>query len=314
MTAICLAPSPWGPLRVSDAHVHFLSHRMTSMLAGQAGKSVDDVIATLGWDPPPEDPAALATRWVGELDRHRIARAALIASLPGDEGSVICATAGHPHRFRGFMMVNPAADRALENASAALAGGHIHALCLFPALHGVPMSDARTLSLVEAASANSAPVFVHCGALSIGFRTKLGLPGATDMTLSSPLALHPLAQRFPRVSFLVPHFGAGLFREALMLADLCPNVFLDTSSSNRWMRYEGSNCDLREVFRCALEVLGPRRLLFGTDSSFFPRGWHAQIFEAQSRALYEIGINDEDAARIFSGNFDTLFPLTTPTP
>ena len=37
----------------------------------------------------------------------------------------------------------------------------------------------------------------------------------------------------------LPHFGAGYFREALMLADLCPNVYLDTSSSNSWMRYEG---------------------------------------------------------------------------
>jgi predicted TIM-barrel fold metal-dependent hydrolase len=308
MTTIRLASSPWGPLRVCDAHVHFLSHRLTSMLAGQAGKSFEAAVATLGWEAPPEDPAALAARWVADLDRHHIARAALIASIPGDEGSVVCAAAAHPARFRGFMMVNPAADRAAENAAAVLAGGNIHALCLFPALHGVPLSDARSVALVEAAAAHSAAVFVHCGALSIGFRMKLGLPGATDMTLSNPLAVHPLAQRFPGVPFILPHFGAGLLREALMLADLCPNVYLDTSSSNRWMRYEGSHCDLREVFRRALEVAGPHRLLFGTDSSFFPRGWHASIFEIQSRALYEIGVNEEDAGRIFSGNFDTLFP------
>ena len=55
---------------------------------------------------------------------------------------------------------------------------------------------------------------------------------------------------------MVPHFGAGYFREALMLADLCPNVYLDTSSSNSWVRYEG--LDLKTVFQRALESWGRR--------------------------------------------------------
>jgi uncharacterized protein len=54
---------------------------------------------------------------------------------------------------------------------------------------------------------------------------------------------------------VIPHFGAGYFREALMVADLCPNVYLDTSSSNGWMRYQTEDLDLARVFRKALEVL-----------------------------------------------------------
>ena len=81
-------------------------------------------------------------------------------------------------------------------------------------------------------------VFVHCGVLSVGVRKKLGLPSLFDMRFSNPLDLHAVALRYPSVPIMVPHFGAGFFREALMLADLCPNVYLDTSSSNRWMRYE----------------------------------------------------------------------------
>jgi hypothetical protein len=108
--------------------------------------------------------------------------------------------------------------------------------------------------------------------------------------------------RYPAVPIVVPHFGAGYFREALMLADLCPNVYLDTSSSNQWMRYQESHLDLRQVFRRALDVAGPKRLLFGTDSSFFPRGWHHQIFEEQARVLYELNVSEEDARSIFSEN------------
>jgi predicted TIM-barrel fold metal-dependent hydrolase len=92
-----------------------------------------------------------------------------------------------------------------------------------------------------------------------------------------------------------------------MLCDLCPNVYLDTSSSNSWTRYEEAHLDLRTVFRRALDVAGPKRLLFGTDSSYFPRGWNAQIFEAQSKALYEIGAEEDIARLIFHDNLLQLF-------
>jgi predicted TIM-barrel fold metal-dependent hydrolase len=87
-----------------------------------------------------------------------------------------------------------------------------------------------------------------------------------------------------------------------MLADLCPNVYLDTSSPNDWMKYQAGQLDLRQVFRHTLDVAGPHRLLFGSDSSFFPRGWQQGIFEAQATALYELGVSEEDAKAIFGEN------------
>jgi predicted TIM-barrel fold metal-dependent hydrolase len=143
--------------------------------------------------------------------------------------------------------------------------------------------------------------------LSVGVRKKLGLPSPFDMRFSNPIDLHAVALRYPHIRFIVPHFGAGYFREALMLCDLCPNVYLDTSSSNSWTRYEEAHLDLRTVFRRALDVAGPKRLLFGTDSSYFPRGWNAQIFEAQSKALYEIGVEEDIARLIFHDNLLQLF-------
>jgi hypothetical protein len=158
------------------------------------------------------------------------------------------------------------------------------------------------LRVFDWAQANRKAVFVHCGVLSVGVRKKLGLESLYDMRFSNPIDLHSVALRYPTVPIIVPHFGAGYFREALMLADLCPNVYLDTSSSNQWMKYQESHLDLRHVFRRALDVTGAQRLLFGTDSSFFPRGWHAQIFEDQARVLYELNVSEEDAKSIFSEN------------
>src|SRR5713226_4126113 len=146
-------------------------------------------------------------------------------------------------------------------------------------MHRFSIQDERVKPILETASSDRGTlVFVHCGALTVGVRAKLGLPSPFDMRFSNPIDLHAAALAYPRLNFVVPHFGAGYLREALMLADLCPNVYLDTSSSNSWMRYQPEKPDLAEVFRRALDVVGAGRLLFGTDSSFFPRGWHANLF------------------------------------
>ncbi len=190
----------------------------------------------------------------------------------------------HPDRFHGFFMVNPIAPDAAGRVAGALAGGRLQGVCLFPAMHRYAMADPRVRPVLEAAAAQSgAIVFVHCGVLTVGVRRKLGLASLFDMRYSNPIDLHAVALEFPQVNFVIPHFGAGYFREALMLCDLCPNVYLDTSSSNSWIRYQPGMLDLKGVFRKALEVAGPQRLLFGSDSSFFPRGWHAQIFRRRYR-------------------------------
>ena len=87
-----------------------------------------------------------------------------------------------------------------------------------------------------------------------------------------------------------------------MLADQCPNVCLDTSSSNTWIRYQPENLDLPGVFRKALDVLGPRRLLFGSDSSWFPRGYVRPILDQQVGILREIGADEETAQLVLGGN------------
>jgi uncharacterized protein len=283
-------PSPWAsPIAIADAHVHFFSHRFFEILASQKPGLTFE---SLHWQMPPESPEDLANIWAHEMDRQGVARAALISSAPGDEESVVKAVAAFPDRFFAYAMVNP-----LKWAPT-----NVDAACLFPAMHRYSIQSDAALRVFDWAEANRKVVFVHCGVLSVGIRKKLGLESHFDMRFSNPIDLHAVAMRYPDVPIVVPHFGAGYFREALMLADLCPNVYLDTSSSNQWMKYQESHLDLRQVFRRALDVVGPKRLLFGTDSSFFPRGWHSQIFEDQSRALYELNVSEEDARLVFSEN------------
>jgi hypothetical protein len=305
-----MAQTPWGDLPIQDSHLHFFSHNFYAGLARQKkAAAVEEIQSLLGWELPPPDPTHLARKWVTELDTHGVERAAIIASMHGDEASVSAAVAYAPKRFYGYFMLDPTQTDASDRMNAAAADPNLHAVCLFPAMHTYSISDPRVVPLLEIASDSHLAVFVHCGAISVGVRNKLGLPSQFNLRFSNPVDLHPVALHFPRIRFIVPHFGAGLLRETLMLADLCPNVYIDTSSSNRWMRYEG--LDLRTVFQRAIEVVGFDRLLFGTDSSFFPRGWHAAIFEQQVKTLYELGFGELEASKILRFNLESVHAART---
>jgi uncharacterized protein len=306
--------TPLGTVEVVDAHVHFFSHRFFEVLAGQSPelRAAPDPVAAIGERTgitlPPRDPAELARQWVAELDAAGVDRALVMASVPGDEGSVAAAVEAHPTRLAGSFMLDPTTDGAGDRARRAFSELGLRMVCLFPAMHRYSLAESNGVrAVVEAASERDGTlVFVHCGVLSVGIRKKLGLPSRFDMRRSNPLEIHPLAMEFPSVPFVIPHFGAGMFREALMLADLCPNVYLDTSSTNGWTRFETPRPSLGDVFERALDVAGPTRLLFGSDSSFFPRGWNRAVFETQVAALARLGVDSEHARAIFGGNLRAL--------
>jgi hypothetical protein len=183
------------------------------------------------------------------------------------------AVARYPDRFHGFFLVNPAMPEALGHARKALESG-LRAMALFPAMHRYSPDDPRLEPFYELAAARTGgTIFVHCGVLTVGVRKKLGLPSLFDMRFANPIDLHPIAM----------------------------------PSTNSWMRYYAPELKLDDVFRRALDVVGPGRLLFGSGSSYFPRGWHAAIFEAQVEALARLGISAAEARRIFSENLEGLF-------
>jgi len=293
-----------------DSHCHFLSSRFYEALGREkygadGAPAADRMAVELGWEAPGA-PDRLADRWTAELDRNEVSRAALIASVPGDEESVAAAVRSHPERFVGLFMLNAAAGDAPERARRAFTELGLRCACLFPAMHRYRFDDERVLRVFEVAAAHRGIIFAHCGYLSIEARTRLGLANLLDLRLGDPLALAATAVRFPAVPVIVPHFGAGLFREALMAAEACPNIYLDTSSSNSWVKFV-PGLTLTEAFRRALGVAGPDRLIFGTDSSYFPRGWRRVIYGAQRTILDDIGAERDTVDKIFGGNFDRIF-------
>lgn len=309
--------TPFGELEIFDSHTHFFSHNFFAMLAKQSpvlkGETdpVEKIGEMTGLQMPPENPRDLAKIWVDELDKNQVSKTLLMASLPNDENSIAEAVFAFPDRIFGGFFFNPLQENAVERAKHAFDDLKLKMICLFPAMHGFSVGDNENVKRIAelVRERKGTAIFVHCGALSVGIRGKLGLKSPFDLRLSNPLEVHKLASEFPDVNFIIPHFGAGFWRETLMAAEICPNIYLDTSSSNRWTKYEAADLDLRKVFSKTLAVVGAKRLLFGTDSSVFPRGWNAEIFDTQVKALAELGVEKADAEMIFGGNLHRLLKI-----
>ncbi len=297
--------TPFGELEIADAHAHFFSHNFFRTLAASL-KSPEVLKERLPFEFPPEAPEALASRWAEELDRHEVARSVLIASVPGDEESVAAAARAYPERFVPYFMLNPKAGDALERTKRAFSELGLRGVCLFPAMHHFYLWEKELRPILEVVAERRGIAFVHCGILKVGVRDKLGLKSPFDMRFANPLDVAGIARTFETISFVLPHFGCGFFRELLLVASECGNVHTDTSSSNSWIERLPEPMTLKRVFERTLAVLGPERILYGSDSSFFPRGFLKDHLNGQLKTLAELGVGPAQAASIFGGNLGRL--------
>lgn len=298
-----------------DAHIHFFGRSFfrslaaASPLGGDPDALVARVAAGAQIDVPDADPLAHARRWLAELDDNGVQRAVIFASLPEEAADVARARALAPERLSALSILNPASEGSAERATALLEQG-FRGFLFFPSLHHYSIDEPRIAPVLERLDARGALALVHCGVLKIPLRDRFGLPRVYDMRYASPLAVLPAANAFPRIRFIIPHFGAGLFREALLAGSQCENIYLDTSSSNAWRASLPSHPSLGEIFERAIDVLGPERILFGTDSSTFPRGWRRDILDAQAAALEAAGARPSTREAILGRNVERIIDET----
>lgn len=291
-----------------DVHTHFFSRTFFETLAkasplpGTPEEKLKELSARAGLELPDPDPSRHLARWLEMTERHGVDRFVAFASVP-EEASVLAAVHGEASgRIAVFSVIDPTAPGAADRARQWLIDGPFSGLLFFPAMHRFDPSDEAVRPVLEVADRARAVVVVHCGLLQVKLRDLLGLPRAYDLTLADPLRLSPAADLHPNVTFVVPHFGGGFFRETLLIGKQCPNVCVDTSSSNAWREAQWPKPTLAQVFERTLEVFGSERILFGTDSSTLPRGYRSDVLEEQRRALDAIGASDEVKERIFEGN------------
>lgn len=275
-------PESWAG-RLSPRQAALMKKRFEQNMKERGQPEIDSSLKT---------PEEYARRWTAELDEHRIA-AGIFLSLEDDPDTLARFVACAPDRFIGYAFVDPLDPQAPEKLRRQVRDCGFRGLKLAATNQAFSASDPKVYPLWEQAAELEIPVLIHYG-VSIGYNA--------DFRYANPLDLQPVLRDFPQLAFILAHFGTGFFREALMLCYQAENIHLDTSSSNIWMKYQGYPLTLKEVFRLSLEAVGPHRIIFGTDSSYFPRGFRKDILGEQLAILEELCPNPEDRSLILGGN------------
>jgi predicted TIM-barrel fold metal-dependent hydrolase len=258
------------------------------------------------WSFPDPEPALSwpeeADRWAEELRRHGIARAVFVTG--GGNDALADVVDRHPDLLIGFAHHDPFAPNAAAELERAVTERGLRGWKLFAPLLRGPLDDPALDAGWAMAQRLGIPVLVHLGHYGSGG----GLPSGP---YDRPYALARVARRFPELPFVVPHFGIQHVQEVLFTAWGNENVYIDTSGSNQWVRWMPYRLTLEDLFRRCYETIGPGRIIFGSDSSWFPRGYVAAYLDEQLRICRQIGMPEADIQAIFAGNAARLLRLTT---
>ena len=241
----------------------------------------------------------LLRRWSGEVDRYGLR---LINFVTGQGNDTLASiVAKQPDKFIGFAhhALVPGADKDLKSAVDTLG---LRGYKLIAPLTEYPFEHPELRPVWEFCAERHLPVLIHFGWLGRG-------GGVVHHPRINPLSLFEVARDFPEIPFIIPHFGVNHWADVLALAWSLPNIYVDTSGSNQWMRWMPYPLTLEDLFRKAHENLGPDRILFGTDSSYFPRGFSVRYLQDQLRACYSLNFKDEDIRKIFGNNAARLLGL-----
>jgi len=257
----------------------------------------------LGLDPPERNTFSdeeQADRWAAEVERYGLRAVGFVTG--GGNQNLAKVIARHPEKFVGFAHHYLfGAEAAAELRRAVQEDGMRGYKLLAPTLDR-PVEDLDGYPVWEVCAELDIPVLIHFGIQGSG-------GGIAWHENINPLKLHNVAKDFPEVTFVVPHFGCAWIRETLQLCWACGNVSIDTSGSNQWVRWVDGEWSTKKLFRKYMETIGPERIIFGTDSSYFPRGFAEKYLIDQIRDLRELNYREDDIQLIFGGNAARLVKM-----
>ncbi|MBD3173112.1 amidohydrolase family protein [Candidatus Bathyarchaeota archaeon] len=244
----------------------------------------------------PDENWDTAQKWVDELDRYGIKS---MGVMVGREAYDEFKETMHrfPDRFIGYANIDPANPDAVQRVEQAAKDG-FKGIKLYPSSwKDLKVYDDPCYPVYDACKRNNLLVFLHFG-ITIGSQG--------DLRNGNPIDIQVPSRDYPELDFIIAHFGAGWFREVLLMQYQADNVYMDSSGSNSWMNYLPYDMTLKKIYRKAIQAGGSEKILFGTDSTFFPRGWRISILEAQvnaCRGLKADGvITKKDISNIFHDN------------
>jgi predicted TIM-barrel fold metal-dependent hydrolase len=216
-------------------------------------------------------------------------------------------------RLAGYVYLNPFEDVA--TAAELLAQPEFVGLIVNSSVRGEFLNDARSDEFFAMAEETGAPVLLHPPAVPVGADAMKAVGAIEhvvrpcDITMGvAAILLAGRLQRFPGLKLIAPNAGGALalLAEKLDMAQQRAKVDGPPISQQLRQIYVDTGTPSVNALRAAVEVFGPERMLFGTDSPPL-----ATSLDAALASVAALGLSDVDTAKVLQDNAAAFFGLDT---
>ncbi|MBR9704483.1 amidohydrolase family protein [Candidatus Pacearchaeota archaeon] len=235
--------------------------------------------------------------WLSEMDKYEIDKCVFMANSSLDNDFIEFINSST--RFEGFCKINPIHSDSLDKLKKEIDVG-MRGVKFYATSEGFDVSSLKCYPVYEYCEKNNIPIVIHFG-VTIGRNSVL--------QMGNPLLLSKVLKDFSNLKFVIAHFGAGFFRETLMLKYKHPNLFVDTSGTNNWLNYQDNFMNLKDVFRKTIEVYGCEGIIYGSDTRIYPDGYRKNVLDIQTKILDELGLSSSDKENIMHNNSKRIFNI-----
>lgn len=278
-----------------DAHVHLITRSIFAEALKDWGVDPQTMGERLEAMPQPT-PEELKRAWLEAMDAHGIEKAVFVAFSPGNREFIDFVHSSE--RFAGLTGLDPRKPDAIEKLKRDLDKG-MSGLKLYPSGRAFSVADERIHPIYEYCEKNGVPILIHFG---------VTISPVCDLRFANPLDLSHVLSRFQKLPFIIAHFGAGFFREALMITYKRENVYFDSSGTNNWLCYHPHGLNLVDVFKQTLGIVGPDRVIFGTDSHLLPDIYRVEMAN-QQRSILNLLLEPADVEKVMGENALRLYKI-----
>ena len=218
----------------------------------------------------------------------------------------------------GYVYLNPLeGSAAVARAAALLEQEEFVGLIVNSSVRGEFLNDERSDEFFAMAQETGAPVLLHPPAVPVAADAMKAVGAIEhvvrpcDITMGvAAILLAGRLQRFPGLKLIAPNAGGALslLREKLDMAQRRDSGDgpVDGPPISEQLRqiYVDTGTPSLPALRAAVEVFGPDRMLFGTDSPPL-----ATPLDAALAAIDQLGLSEVERAKVLGGNAVELFGL-----
>lgn len=303
------AESPEIPYPIVDAHIHMYSAEVVADPVGWAARSNElhwAQMVSASVNRPSLQGWADAPTLLADMESAGVEQAVMLGWYW--ENQETCEkqnrwyhdlAAAYPHQLFWFATICPnSGDRAVEEIHRAAEEGAKGIGELSPAGQNFSLRDRSFRKIAETAIKLNLPINFHVN-------EALGRdhPGRRFDQLSD---FQWLAAEYPELKIILAHWGGMIpfFELNRKVRRDLQNVFYDTAASP--LLYDS------RVYRAVVDIVGPEKVLFGSDYPLllYPRHERIPGFSRFAREIVESDLTAQELRQIFSENSRKLLGLS----